>query len=141
MSGRARIRVVAAVVRREERYLLGRRPPAKRHGGLWEFPGGKLDPGESVSDAAARELHEELELRVVSVGAHLASFQDGDSPFVIEFHEVSVEGDPAAHEHDEVGWFRTEELETMSLAPADRAFAARLATGPLPPEPPRPDTA
>ena len=54
--------VVAAVIRREGRYLLGRRPGHKRHGGLWEFPGGKLHDGEDAEAAAHRELDEELAL-------------------------------------------------------------------------------
>ena len=123
----APIRVVAAVVERDGRYLLGLRPRDKRHGGLWEFPGGKLDEGESVAEAAARELDEEMELRVEAVGRHLESVRDGDSPFVIEFHEVTVTGEPTPHEHERIGWFAPSELEAMPLAPADRAFAARLA--------------
>jgi mutator protein MutT len=121
-----RIRVVAAVVERHGRYLLGRRPREKRHGGLWEFPGGKVDAGESVADAARRELDEELGLRVAGVGVHLRSVADGSSPFVIEFHEVVVDGEPVAHEHEEVGWFTPGQLSGMHLAPADRDFAASL---------------
>ncbi|HSG49130.1 MAG TPA: NUDIX domain-containing protein, partial [Longimicrobiales bacterium] len=56
------IPVIAAVIHRDGRYLVGRRPDDKRHGGLWEFPGGKLDPGESWLEAARRELSEELEM-------------------------------------------------------------------------------
>jgi len=118
-----RIRVVAAVLERERRYLVGRRPREKRHGGLWEFPGGKLDEGESVNDAAERELDEELGLTVTGMGQRLLTIEDEGSPFVIEFHEVNVEGDEIAHEHEELGWFSALELTAMELAPADRACA------------------
>ncbi len=118
-----RIRVVAAVVEREGRLLLGLRPAHKRHGGLWEFPGGKIDEGEDHEEAARRELHEELELHVEEVGARLLAVEDEGSPFVIEFYAMKVSGAPVAHEHAEVGWFTAEALETMPLAPADRAFA------------------
>ena len=121
------IRVVAAVVERQGRYLVGRRPAHKRHGGLWEFPGGKLDDGESVAEAAARELHEELELEVERVGAQLTALNDGASPFVIEFHEVVVRGEPVAHEHEAVAWLAVGELLETELAPADRAFVQWLA--------------
>src|SRR5258708_6415849 len=55
-----RIHVVAAIIERDGRFLLCRRNPLKRHGGLWEFPGGKLESGENHCDAAKRELYEEL---------------------------------------------------------------------------------
>lgn len=118
--------MVAAVLRREGRYLLGLRPTEKRHGGLWEFPGGKLAPGESLLAAARRELAEELELRVTGIGDVLRSFADGSSPFVIEFVEARAVGDPVAVEHEAVGWFSVEEMGAMPLAPADATFAGWL---------------
>ena len=54
------VRVLAAVIKRNERYLICKRPENKRHGGLWEFPGGKIEIGESNFEAAVRELREEL---------------------------------------------------------------------------------
>ncbi len=120
------MRVVAAVLRREQRYLLGLRPSEKRHGGLWEFPGGKLAPGESLVAAARRELAEELDLDVTAVGDVLRSVGDRGSPFVIEFVEAHVVGDPVALEHEAVGWFTLEEMDSMPLAPADAAFAGWL---------------
>lgn len=126
----APIAVVAAVVKRDGLYLLGRRPRSKRHGGLWEFPGGKVHAGESHVQAARRELSEELELRVVSLGARLLSVRDEGSPFVIDFCEAVVEGSPVAHEHEAVGWFTLDALKDMPLAPADARFVASLAAAP-----------
>lgn len=120
------IAVVAAVVERQGRFLLGRRPPDKRHGGLWEFPGGKVGRGESPADAARRELAEELRLDVTAVGRCLQAVADTGSPFVIEFYPVSVRGAPAAIEHTTIGWFSLEELIAMQLAPADDRFARWL---------------
>jgi 8-oxo-dGTP pyrophosphatase MutT (NUDIX family) len=119
----AAIPVVAAVIRRDGRYLLGRRPEHKRHGGLWEFPGGKVLAGESRFDAARRELAEELGLEVDRLGALLHAVRDPGAPYVIEFVEVVARGEPAALEHSSVGWFSAAELRGLALAPADAVFA------------------
>lgn len=121
-----RVRVVAAVIERDGHFLLGCRPAEKRHGGLWEFPGGKLDVGEDAEQATIRELDEEMRLEVMSVGARLLSVEDPRSPFVIEFFEVTVRGEPLALEHSDVAWRRVEELQQMPLAPADAAFVRWL---------------
>ena len=118
------IPVVAAVVARDGRYLVGRRPEHKRHGGLWEFPGGKVGAGESIFEAVTRELAEELSLETNGIGRTLFSCRDGDAPFEIHFVEVEIEGEAVPHEHTEVGWFTPSELEGLPLAPADAAFVA-----------------
>src|SRR5512133_3370515 len=93
------VRVVAAVVRRYGRLLVCQRPAHKRHGGLWEFPGGKLEAGESPLDGARRELQEELDVVVRTVEED-AEFAAGDpgSDFVIEFHAAEIDGDPKCRE-------------------------------------------
>ncbi len=118
--------VVAAVIRRDDRYLVGRRPLPKRHGGLWEFPGGKVHTGETDFDAARRELAEELALDASSGGATLHTVRDGEAPFVIRFVEIEVRGEPTPIEHDVVGWFTAAELARLPLAPADAAFVRTL---------------
>jgi 8-oxo-dGTP diphosphatase len=119
------VRVLAAVIRRGERVLLCRRPSHKRHGGLWEFPGGKLETGESPLDAARRELDEELGLHATSVEATSFVCQDPGSAFIIEFTDVVAEGEPSALEHDEVRWVTFAEAAALPLAPADAAYVAR----------------
>lgn len=125
------IAVVAAVIRRDGRYLLGRRPAHKRHGGLWEFPGGKLDRGEDLAAAARRELDEELGLELVDAGVTLAEVSDPGSPFVIHFVQVTVQGALTPTEHDEVGWFTPGELGAMPLAPSDARFVREVLGDPL----------
>ncbi|NNF39074.1 MAG: NUDIX domain-containing protein [Gemmatimonadetes bacterium] len=127
------IPVVAAVIERRGRFLLGRRPEAKRHGGLWEFPGGKLDPGESWHEAAARELDEELGLTLVRLGSTLFEARDPDSPFVIRFIVAEVVGRPEAREHSSVAWFAPDELRDLCLAPSDAAFVGTLGSVDAPP--------
>lgn len=119
-------RVVAAVIERAGRLLLCRRPAGKRHAGLWEFPGGKLLPGESPADAARRELAEELGVEVTAVGERLLALPDPGSAFVIEFHRVEIGGEPSPLEHDEIAWVSPADLPALALAPSDRAFAGRI---------------
>ena len=120
------IRVVAAVIRRDGRLLVCQRPAHKRHGGLWEFPGGKLEAGESAFDGARRELAEELDVTVQTVGDVEFSIHDPGSPFVIEFHPVEIAGNPRCIEHTAHAWVTPQELLTLPLAPSDRQFALHL---------------
>ena len=120
------VRVVAAVVQKDGRYLVCQRPPEKRHGGLWEFPGGKVEPRESLLAAARRELAEELNVDVVSIGEVLYRRQDPGSEFQIEFVSAEIRGDPEALEHSAVAWVSIAELKSLSLAPSDEVFASSL---------------
>lgn len=122
----AKIDVIAAVMRREGKFLVCRRPPEKRHGGLWEFPGGKLEPGESFLSAAQRELREELNLIVTEIGDIRFESIDPGSNFVINFVDVVADGEPNPLEHSSVDWFAAEELLALPLAPSDRQFAEFL---------------
>ena len=119
------IPVVAAVIRKGSGFLLGRRPHHKRHGGMWEFPGGKVDPGETDFQAVERELEEELDLQALSVGSVLFENRDPNAPFLIRFVEVEVAGDPTALEHSEIGWFEPEVLVDLPLAPSDARFVVK----------------
>lgn len=125
--------VVAAVIRDEEgRLLIARRPAHKRHGGLWEFPGGKLDAGETLAAAAARELREELELAATGVReVPVFARRDPGQPFRILFVEVEVasRGAMRLHEHDAVAWVEVPVPSDYRLAPSDAEFVAALARG------------
>ena len=121
------VRVLAAVINRDGRFLICRRPPHKRHGNLWEFPGGKVEVGESDLVAARRELAEELGVVVTTVGAVEFSVHDAGSPFVIEFLRVTIEGEPVCKEHSELAWAVSNELLGYDLAPSDRRYAEFLA--------------
>lgn len=125
------IRVLAAVVHREDRVLICRRPAHKRHGNLWEFPGGKVEAGESDLEAAQRELDEELAVAVTGVGAVTFSVHDPGSEFVIEFLPVAIDGEPQAMEHSEMAWVTYEESLTYELAPSDRRYVQHFVTAPL----------
>ncbi|MFL5561262.1 MAG: (deoxy)nucleoside triphosphate pyrophosphohydrolase [Gemmatimonadaceae bacterium] len=116
------VRVLAAVVQRDGSYLVCKRPAHKRHGDLWEFPGGKLETNETLFDAANRELAEELGVRALSVAAPILSVADPGSSFVIEFVPTTISGEPTCLEHSELRWVTLEELPSLPLAPSDRKF-------------------
>lgn len=115
--------VVCAIILRDGRILLAQRPPDKKLGGLWEFPGGKVEPGESAEAALHRELEEELGCRV-RVTQALAPFVHAYDwgrieliPFLCELATGSAE--PQAHEHTALAWVVREDLQNYDLAPAD----------------------
>jgi 8-oxo-dGTP diphosphatase len=120
------VRVLASVVQREGKWLVCKRPADKRHGGLWEFPGGKVEHGETLLAAARRELSEELGVQVTNCGQVLYTSEDPGSDFLIEFVGVSISGDPKPLEHDELLWAGADELLCLNLAPADAEFVRRI---------------
>jgi len=114
--------VVAAVIQRDDRFLLGLRPLGKRHGGMWEFPGGKVEAGETIEAALRRELREELALGLMHHGKMLFEARDPGSPFMIRFVEVAVSGIPEPIEHERLEWLGVSELLELPLAPTDERF-------------------
>jgi 8-oxo-dGTP diphosphatase len=120
------VRVLAAVIERDGRFLICRRPAHKRHGGLWEFPGGKIESGETDFQAAERELAEELDVRVTKVGGLRLALADPGSPFRIDFIDVDIDGTPRCIEHTELVWAVPAEMSALPLAPSDQRFAEHL---------------
>jgi mutator protein MutT len=116
--------VVAAVIERARRVLICQRPEGKQHGGLWEFPGGKVHAGESIPEALTRELAEELAVLTTDVGEVLFSRVDQRSGFEILFLHASIKGEPVALEHSAIVWCEPTELLSYPLAPSDHAFAS-----------------
>ncbi|HTP59008.1 MAG TPA: (deoxy)nucleoside triphosphate pyrophosphohydrolase [Spirochaetia bacterium] len=122
------MKVTAAVLEENGKVLIGRRKPGKHMGGKWELPGGKIEPGETPQDSLARELQEELAIRV-SVGQFLCSaFYEGDgvSLELLVYKVQRLEGEPTLIEHEELCWVRPEELTEFDLADSDRTVVRRL---------------
>ena len=120
--------IVAAAIRRNGRYLLGRRPSGGMLGGLWEFPGGKVGPGETHEQALEREVEEELGIEV-RVGDHIASIDHGYSHFTITLHLYRcehLEGRPRAIFHDHVKWILLSHFDRYAFPAANRKLFDRL---------------
>lgn len=117
------IPVVCALILREGQVMLAQRPEGKHLALKWEFPGGKVEPGEEAEQAMIRELREELgcEVRIVAALARSTHRYERGTvemiPFVCELAPESPL--PHPHEHAALLWCRPEELLSHDLAPAD----------------------
>jgi 8-oxo-dGTP diphosphatase len=128
---RPRTLVVAALIRRDSdgRYLLSRRRPDQSLPGCWEFPGGKVEPGEAPVAALVREIDEELGC-TVEVGAIeevvFHAYERFDL-YMLIYRCSIVAGAPRPVQVAEVAWFTARELPELPLPPADYPLARRLA--------------
>ncbi len=124
--------VVAAAFRRSDGFwLMHKRPAHKQHGGLWEFPGGKVEQAETPQEALVREVSEELGIEIgqtdlVPVGFAQSGGSDDQTPIVILLYRISTwMGDPQALEGGTVDWFTPKEIGDLAKPPLD----CELATG------------
>jgi 8-oxo-dGTP diphosphatase len=131
--------VVAALIRDHRgRVLLQQALPGKRHTGQWEFPGGKVDAGETPRTALVREIAEELGIALALEALQPAVFADdagatGDPALVLFLYSCSAwSGTPAALEGQAWDWFTLEQAHGLTLAPLDRVLLDCLTRGPRP---------
>jgi 8-oxo-dGTP diphosphatase len=127
--------VVAAVIRDPEgRVLLTQRPADSHMGGLWEFPGGKIDDGEAYSDALARELEEELGIEIeVEKPLTFAVHEEVGLRILLLFFEARiVSGEPHGREGQAVRWVTAAELPAYRTPPADAELVRLLADRSIP---------
>lgn len=122
--------VCAALVDARARVLLAQRPPGKPMAGLWEFPGGKIQSGETPEAALARELDEELGIAVAADGLRPLAFA---SHGYETFHVVLLlylcrqwRGEPVPREHQALAWAAPHELAAFAMPPADAPLVAAL---------------
>lgn len=127
MSTAAPIEVVAAAIVRDGTVLAARRAPGHRLAGGWEFPGGKVEPGEGPAEALVRECHEELDVRI-RVGAPL-DVATGSGIRLALYAAELVAGEPRAIEdHDALRWLAAEDLDSVEWLPIDLALLPAVAT-------------
>lgn len=115
--------VAAALIDGEGRVLLQQRPPGKPMAGLWEFPGGKIEPGESPEAALARELHEELGITLSVEDLRPIAFASeplaGRHLLLLLYTIRRWEGEPQAHHATELRWVTPAAMRDLPMPPAD----------------------
>lgn len=123
------ITVVAGLIREGDRILICQRPAGKARGLLWEFPGGKVEAGESKEAALIRECREELgvTLNVGDVYAELTHEYPDMTVRLTLFEARIAEGVPRRIEHADVKWIKPEEITEYPFCPADKEICKRIA--------------
>lgn len=121
------IDVVAAVIEEGGRILACRRSPERHHGGLWEFPGGKVEPGETLEQALVREIHEELAVEIEPL-EHFTTVKKGELRLIFIRARLLTDRPTGSTDHDRLRWYLPEQLAGVEWAPSD-AVAARLLAG------------
>lgn len=131
--------VVAAVIEREGRVLICRRRADQRHPLQWEFPGGKVEPGEDAPAGLRRELAEELGIQVENA-EEMTRFEyqyPGRSPILLIFYGVTEYSGPMENRiFAEIQWVLPGALPQFDFVAGDVDFVRRLAAGEWPPRPP-----
>jgi 8-oxo-dGTP diphosphatase len=122
------IRVVAAIIKREEKYLITRRAPSKHLAGFWEFPGGKIEEGETAEECLIREVKEELDIviRVNSFFMENEHSYPSKSIILFAFLCEMEEGQISLKDHDSFVWADKSQLAGFNFAPADIPFVEKL---------------
>lgn len=122
--------VAVALFDREGHVLIARRPEGKAMAGLWEFPGGKLEPGERPEQALVRELQEELGIHVQPEDLKPLTFAshgyDGFHLLMPVYTCMTWEGTVTAREHDQLAWVTLDSLRRYPMPAADEPLVTHL---------------
>ena len=122
------VEVVAALVWNKDRFMICQRPEHKARALLWEFVGGKVEPGETKEQALVRECREELAvtLYVCDVFMDVTHEYPDLTVHLTLFHASIQEGTPQLLEHNDIRWITVEEIDQYSFCPADEVILDRL---------------
>ena len=120
--------VVAALIWDGDRFMACQRPAHKARGLLWEFVGGKVEPGETKEEALVRECREELDV-TIAVGDVFMEVEHVYPDLTVHltlFHARIVEGTPRKLEHNDIQWITTKEIDQFAFCPADEEILRKL---------------
>lgn len=122
------VEVVAALIWDKDRFMICQRPAHKARGLLWEFVGGKVEPGETREQALIRECREELavELDVGGVFTEVVHEYPDLTVHLTLFHAAIREGTPEKLEHEDIRWITVNEIDQYVFCPADEEILAKL---------------
>ena len=120
--------VVAALIWEGDRFLACQRPAHKARGLLWEFVGGKVEPGESLEDALIRECREELDITVAPRDVFMEVIHEYPDLTVrlTLFNAAIAQGTPKALEHHDIRWITVQEIDGLEFCPADEEILKKL---------------
>ena len=120
--------VVAALIWEGERFLACQRPAHKARGLLWEFVGGKVEPGETPEEALIRECREELAVTVKPKDVFMTVIHEYPDLTVrlILFNAFITEGTPQLLEHNDLRWITTSQIDELPFCPADQEILEKL---------------
>ena len=120
--------VVAALIWEGDRFLACQRPANKARALLWEFVGGKVEPGESLEDALIRECREELDITVAPRDVFMEVIHEYPDLTVrlTLFNATIAEGTPNALEHHDIRWITVREIDGLEFCPADEEILKKL---------------
>ncbi len=128
MEERKITQVVAALIWDGPRFLVCRRPPEKKRGMLWEFVGGKVEPGETKEEALRRECREELDIDL-AVGDEFMAVRHVSPDITVRltlFEATIAAGTPRLLEHSAIAWITPAEIPNYEFCPADEEILARI---------------
>jgi 8-oxo-dGTP diphosphatase len=129
-SNKAMVQVVAAILERDGNVLIGRRQPEQSHPLKWEFPGGKVEPGETPEQALTRELEEELAIggaAGIEITRYQFQYSGKDTIELIFFRVQSYFGEPQNRIFHEMRWAPVAELGSFDFVEGDRDFIRTFA--------------
>jgi len=129
MSDRKIIEVVGAIIKNGDRYLVGQRAANKSQGGLWEFMGGKIEPGETPEQALARECREELDLEIENeriIDSVVHEYPEKTIRLTLIECTPKTGSVPRPNEHQSIRWLTREEMDVLDFAPADRDLIRKV---------------
>ena len=123
------IEVVGAIIKDGDKYLIGQRPAHKSQGGLWEFMGGKIEPGETPEQALKRECFEELALEIENeriIDSVVHKYPEKTIRLTLISCSPKSGSIPKALEHQQIKWVTRAEMDAIDFASADRELISKL---------------